>query len=125
MRKGNKNRDPLRSAFARSRKIVIKRDGNKCRKCGSSIAIEVHHILGYTENDPINLVTLCSLCHNIAPMGTEEYWEWEKNGQVGCDNAMDFMMSKFSDVTKEQWQGLINYVKEYDTDHPPEQARIW
>ena len=59
-------RDVLRVEFNRLRNKVVRRDGNKCTKCGSTIKLEVHHIDGLAEshdNRMENLITLCHPCH--------------------------------------------------------------
>ena len=45
---------------------VLNRDGWKCQDCGSSINLQVHHLvrrsqLGWDELE--NLMTLCAECH--------------------------------------------------------------
>jgi Restriction endonuclease len=54
------------------RPYIIKRDNYKCKQCGSSIDLEVHHIIHLSPdniNDPNitvnerNLITLCRDCH--------------------------------------------------------------
>jgi 5-methylcytosine-specific restriction endonuclease McrA len=45
---------------------IKQRDGNMCRKCGSSVNLEVHHIIPLSRNgsnNRSNLMTLCSKCH--------------------------------------------------------------
>ena len=43
---------------------IIQRDGNKCQKCGSNKYLIVHHIDGdNTNNEFMNLITLCNKCH--------------------------------------------------------------
>ena len=67
----------LRSAqWLEKRKTILKRDGYRCRNCGSSFGLEVHHrqyhilkrIGDYRKpwayNDS-NLVTLCARCHQV------------------------------------------------------------
>lgn len=47
--------------------VIIKRDGGKCRKCGTTQYLTVDHILPKCEggtNDFSNLETLCRVCHN-------------------------------------------------------------
>lgn len=45
---------------------IKQRDGNKCTECGSTVNLEIHHIvprrLGGGNTDD-NLVTLCKTCH--------------------------------------------------------------
>ncbi len=52
---------------------IIDRDGQKCRNCGVSSELEVHHIVpfrrfadAFEANDPDNLVSLCPRCHRLA-----------------------------------------------------------
>lgn len=51
---------------------VRMRDGHRCRICGSTVNLEVHHltyyvngrsIVGYEEKYLDKLITLCSVCH--------------------------------------------------------------
>ena len=52
--------------WAKRRKEIIARDGGKCRKCGRSTDLEVHHIHPKFEggsDEPENLATLCAVCH--------------------------------------------------------------
>lgn len=47
---------------------ILRRDGQKCRLCGSARITKgwlvVHHIDGFKSNhDPSNLITLCKSCH--------------------------------------------------------------
>lgn len=65
---------PLRRGgkrFSGNRGYVLDRDGNKCAVCGSTQSLVVHHIDGYSENNPRNnkankLITLCGKCHYSA-----------------------------------------------------------
>lgn len=50
------------------RKTIIARDGGKCTKCGSTIKLNVHHIVPVKDSvalryAPKNLTTLCIQCH--------------------------------------------------------------
>lgn len=56
------------------RRLVIARDGGKCRRCGASPkgnrAIHTHHIQQWSNRpdlrfDADNIVTLCRLCHEF------------------------------------------------------------
>ena len=44
------------------RPAVIKRDNNKCTKCGSEENLVVHH-LTYIDETMSDLITLCTTCH--------------------------------------------------------------
>jgi len=53
-------------------KSILRRDGYKCRSCGSRSALHVHHIQFRSQQGPDaswNLITLCSACHS----GVHEY----------------------------------------------------
>lgn len=44
----------------------FKRDGFKCRYCGSRNDLTAHHIIYRSQNGPdvlVNLLTLCFFCH--------------------------------------------------------------
>ncbi len=52
---------------------ILERDGQKCRNCGVSGDLEVHHIVpfrrfedAFEANNPDNLVSLCPRCHRLA-----------------------------------------------------------
>ena len=54
-----------RAALAR-RKLILERDGHRCRDCGFPGRLEIHHVIplhrgGSDEED--NLLTLCRACH--------------------------------------------------------------
>lgn len=78
-------RDRYMSEFTKVRPQVLSRDGNCCVKCGSTLSLEVHHIDGYKNNAPEMLVTLCYLCHGVAPMGKELFAQWLVLGESGVD----------------------------------------
>lgn len=49
-----------------TRVVVLKRDGHRCRACGQTHGLEVHHVvmrsLGGTD-EASNLIALCRDCH--------------------------------------------------------------
>ncbi len=58
------------------RKRVRRRDGERCRWCGSSSGLEVHHILYRSELGPHedrNLITLCNQHHALAHSSKSTY----------------------------------------------------
>lgn len=47
-----------------TRGMVLARDGDQCVICGNRDGLNIHHIdTDPTNDDPSNLVTLCSFCH--------------------------------------------------------------
>ena len=55
-----------RDVYHNLKNQVLNRDGWKCQDCGSSINLQVHHLvrrsqLGWDELE--NLMTLCAECH--------------------------------------------------------------
>jgi len=87
-------RDSYKSSFESAKPIVLNRDGNRCVKCGCSLSLEIHHVEGYKQNDPALLVTLCYLCHGVAPMGTERFKEWLANGESGVQTLNRYLAAK-------------------------------
>jgi 5-methylcytosine-specific restriction endonuclease McrA len=49
------------------REVAKRRDGQRCRRCGTSERLEVHHITPIEQDGSVfdldNLVTLCQPCH--------------------------------------------------------------
>jgi hypothetical protein len=78
-------REEYQTTFNLIRPQVLERDKNRCVKCGLALDLEVHHIDGYTHNEMGDLVTLCSFCHGIAPMGKELFNQWMLIGEDGID----------------------------------------
>ena len=71
--------------WAHKRSLVLLRDNNQCKKCGSTSGLAVHHLSGYNliPKEPITcLVTLCSKCHQKQhdkfgyPQTYKEYMNW-------------------------------------------------
>jgi len=59
------------------RQEILKRDGYRCRQCGSFSGVEVHHIKRRLEggsDTPENLITLCYRCHDSKHPGAREYY---------------------------------------------------
>jgi len=95
-------RSKHRKAYMSARPLVLERDNNKCVKCASKVALEVHHVNGYTDNDIKNLQTLCCHCHLVAPMG-EDYWTWLDKGMDGVKHIVAKVGQKYA----EKYEGLI------------------
>ena len=62
---------------------VLNRDGNRCRNCGSTENLHVHHIQWKRdggEDKLSNLITLCRSCHQKEhpfPLTKKRKHEWE------------------------------------------------
>ena len=59
-----------------NREQVLADDGWRCRMCGSSSALHVHHVKYRSEgidNSPLNLITLCSKDHGLVHSDKERY----------------------------------------------------
>lgn len=78
-------RNEFAGEFKKARVLVLKRDGNRCVKCGLNLSLEIHHIEGYKNNKIGSLVTLCYLCHGIAPMGKDLFKQWLLLGEDGIE----------------------------------------
>lgn len=60
----------LRSDYwQKVRKLVLERDGYKCKRCGSTENLRVHHKTYKHHNSELkhleDLVTVCDFCHNV------------------------------------------------------------
>ncbi len=84
-------RNKFQSVFYAVRPSILERDENRCVKCGLTLELEVHHIEGYANNQPENLVTLCCFCHGIAPMGRQEFDQWMVFGKDGVDSIKEHL----------------------------------
>ena len=67
LEKGQRNQATIPLAV---RRMVLARDRHRCRAsgCGHTRFLEVHHVVPRARgggNDPENLVTLCSACHQL------------------------------------------------------------
>ena len=60
---------PRNSAYYRGqRQYALTRDGRRCRICGESRTVDVHHITQRAQggsDDASNLICLCPTCHAL------------------------------------------------------------
>lgn len=65
----------------RTRKAALQRAGNKCQKCGSGGALDVHHLVyrRYRER-PEDLIAVCRTCHE----------ELHRGGHKDADEMLDY-----------------------------------
>lgn len=55
-----------KSNYARVRRVVLDRDRHRCRACGSSHGLDVHHVVMRSlggSDEASNLIALCRGCH--------------------------------------------------------------
>ncbi len=101
-------------AFKSIRPNVLERDGIRCAKCGSTLALEVHHIEGYRHCEPELLIALCYLCHGVAPIGKEECDQWFSSGESGIDVLQGRMIQNgFLGVTSDLIVGFCSTLMEF------------
>lgn len=71
-RKDDEHAESTDAEFKKLRDTILQRDMRTCRFCGfaSSKYQEVHHIDDdHTNNDQSNLLTVCTLCHQVHHLG--------------------------------------------------------
>jgi len=71
-RMDDEHADEADTEFAKIREEMLKRDNYTCRFCGfrSSKYQEIHHFDdNHQNNTPANLVTVCTLCHQVHHIG--------------------------------------------------------
>lgn len=73
------------------RSLLVQRDGDLCRHCGSGEDIEVDHIhpvaLGGTD-EALNLQLLCRRC-NRAKRDQPAVWYWQQTERCGADGRCE------------------------------------
>lgn len=84
-----------KTEWMKLRKVIIARDGGRCKKCGRTTGLEVHHITPVREDgsdEPENLITLCGVCHKeweVFEDGmTTKFAEWLSIPQLSLLLAM-------------------------------------
>lgn len=75
------NTGAVRGMGVQKRNSVLERDRNKCRVCGASKHLEIHHINYRSdwrnknwENERWNLITLCGSCHKDVVHNDKKTW---------------------------------------------------
>ena len=66
---GSTHRGLVGSRWAAVRRVVLDRDGYRCRECGRAGRLEVDHVKPLADGgapfDPVNLQALCRSCHIV------------------------------------------------------------
>ena len=94
--------------FENVKEYVRCRDGYKCRKCGSKIHLEVHHIIQRKDggtNHRDNLVTLCHDCHAALHRG--EFTLSKPKGGYKEPAFMNEMRNKLVERLKAKYGNMI------------------
>lgn len=82
------------SGYLAWRNLVLKRDGFKCRLCGSLKKLTVHHIIPMCEYPilailPMNGVTLCKQCH----YDNDSVWKGERPKEHSISSPVALIFS--------------------------------
>ena len=94
--------------FENVKEYVRCRDGYKCRKCGSKIHLEVHHIIQRKDggtNHRDNLVTLCHDCHAALHRG--EFTLQKPKGGYKEPAFMNKMRNKLVERLKARYGDMV------------------
>ena len=94
--------------FDNVKEYVRCRDGYKCRKCGSKIHLEVHHIIQRKDggsNIPDNLMTLCHDCHVALHRG--EFTLSKPKGGYKAWACMTQMCDKLEERLKAKYGNMV------------------
>lgn len=93
---------------------VLERDGFSCRICGRSNPIEIHHIIYRStysnkkwENEPWNLIVLCSDCHHNKVHNRKDYWQPRLLGLTWLSEVarINLSVEKF----EEEYEEILGY----------------
>ena len=73
----------LERTWWKTRRVVLERDGHRCRACSQSHGLDVHHVIARSlggTNDKSNLITLCRDCH-ASVHGHVLVLRWHRHGE--------------------------------------------
>lgn len=109
-------------AFAATRESVFDRDESRCQYCGfvAHKWQEVHHLNGdHSDSTPVNLVTVCNLCHQVHHCGQAgarqagfvavipELTQTEVNHIARAHFVIRTMVSHCADAAERRAQGSV------------------
>ena len=83
-----------------TRKAIYRRDGYRCALCDSTQYLQIHHIIPRGKggnNEPDNLITLCSKCHGAAHGCIPEGWT------MTAEDVEQACIEYVSDMYAEDW----------------------
>lgn len=90
------------------RRIVLRRDNYKCKKCGGRRKLQVHHIVRWADSPSLrydinNCITLCRSCH-------QKIWGKEKHYQLQCRLLLNKKLA--GEVLQRIWKIMKDQQKE-------------
>jgi ATP-dependent DNA helicase RecQ len=91
---------------------ILERDSFKCRECGSTENLEVHHIFPKqfkVDHAPQNLITLCRTCH--ATKTPETQASFFSKIILLFKQQTDKILRLFNALPDERYQYVLNYLK--------------
>lgn len=118
--------------------IVLKRDKCKCSICGSIENLCVHHIDGYSEENPENsnenkMITLCRTCHAQVHAGAEipedilesiNYYEDNSNVTENCYRVTENRYTEIEQEIDIETETDIEIEKEIEIEQQQEIEKI-
>ncbi len=99
-----------RGEKAKLTRAVLQRDQRKCRKCGSTLDVQVVELRYREYHNAAHLVTLCRSCRHARsillehPYDEAVVWTWIANGRRGIDELVD----KLRTDEPERYQSLVD-----------------
>jgi ATP-dependent DNA helicase RecQ len=91
---------------------ILERDGFKCRECGSTENLEVHHIFPKqfgVDHSPQNLITLCRICHCAKSPETQA--SFFSKIILFFKKQTDKILQLFNVVPAERYQYVLDFLK--------------
>ena len=91
---------------------ILERDGFKCRECGSTESLEVHHIFPKqfnVDHSPQNLITLCRTCH--AAKSPETQASFFSKIILFFKKQTDKILQLFNAVPDDRYQYVLDFLK--------------
>jgi 5-methylcytosine-specific restriction endonuclease McrA len=91
--------------YEKWRADVRRRDGYKCKKCGSRKKLQVHHIKSWATTPQLrysllNGITLCKVCHGRM-WGNEQAYERECNTLLASNGVLVSILKSLRDMEKD------------------------
>ena len=98
------------------RRGIYKRDGFRCALCDSTEGLQIHHVIPRGvggSSSPMNLICLCSRCHNAA------------HGSMCCDIPKDTTPEELRRLHATVMADMEQACVEHVSDLYAEKGEIW